>query len=172
LHLDWKNFFFSAFLQGVAKQNWWPGAEINAFWGPYNRPYNRVPAEMVDKIWSETNPEAYFPRLRGYIAQGTGRALNVTQTKYLQNVAYGRLKNIQIGYNLPSSLIKKLKLTQAKFYISGENLFTFTPLYKVTHNFDVENIQGSDRVLTNGGNGNGNNYPMLKGYTIGVNLNF
>jgi TonB-linked SusC/RagA family outer membrane protein len=170
--LEWKNFFFSAFLQGVGQQNWWPGAEMDAFWGPYNRPYNRVPSEMVDKIWSETNPEAYFPRLRGYIAQGTGRALNVTQTKYLQNVAYARLKNIQIGYNLPSSLIKKLKLTQAKFYISGENLFTFTPLYKVTHNFDVENIQGSDRVLTNGGNGNGNNYPMLKGYTIGVNLNF
>lgn len=167
---DWNGFFVSAFFQGVAKQDWWPGAEADAFWGPYNRPYNRVPAEMVDKIWSEANPNTYFPRLRGYIAQGTGRSLNVVQTKYLQNVAYVRLKNIQVGYSLPLKLISKIKLTQAKVYISGDNVWTYSPMYKITHNLDVENIQGSDRVLTNGTNGNGNNYPLLKGWTIGLNI--
>ena len=169
---NWNNFFISAFFQGVAKQDWWPGAEADAFWGPYNRPYNRVPAEMVDEIWSEENPNTYFPRLRGYIAQGTGRSLNVAQTKYLQNVAYIRLKNVQLGYNLPASLISRIRMTQARVYISGDNIWTYSPLYKVTHNLDVENIQGSDRVLTNGGNGNGNNYPMLKGWTVGLSLGF
>ena len=167
---DWNNFYFSAFFQGVGKQDWWPGAEADAFWGPYNRPYNRLPAEMVDKIWSEDNPNAYFPRLRGYIAQGTGRSLNVSQTRYLQNVAYVRLKNIQLGYNLPKSLISKIKLTQVRVYVSADNIWTYSPMYKVTHNLDVENIQGSDRVLTNGTNGNGNNYPILKGWTFGLNL--
>ncbi|WP_276502507.1 SusC/RagA family TonB-linked outer membrane protein [Terrimonas pollutisoli] len=167
---DWNNFFISAFFQGVGKQDWWPGAEADAFWGPYNRPYNRVPAEMVNEIWSESNPNTYFPRLRGYIAQGTGRSLNVTQTKYLQNVAYVRLKNLQLGYSLPKTLISRLKLSQVKAYISVDNIWTYSPMYKITHNLDVENIQGSDRVLTNGGNGNGNNYPMLKGWTVGINI--
>jgi TonB-linked SusC/RagA family outer membrane protein len=169
---DWNNFFVSAFFQGVGRQDWWPGAEADAFWGPYNRPYNRVPSEMVDKIWSEANPDTYFPRLRGYIAQGTGRSLNVTQTRYLLNAAYIRMKNLQIGYILPSNITNTLKMSQARLYVSGENLFTWSPMYKYTHNLDVENIQGSDRVLTNGSNGNGNNYPMLKSMTIGLNITF
>jgi TonB-linked SusC/RagA family outer membrane protein len=169
---DWNNFFISAFFQGVGKQDWWPGAEADAFWGPYNRPYNRVPSYMVDEIWSEDNPNTYFPRLRGYVAQGTGRELNVTQTKYLQNVAYIRLKNLQVGYNFPLKWISRLKMSQARIYISADNIWTYTPLYRVTDNFDVENIQGSDRVLTNGTNGNGNNYPILKGWTAVLNIQF
>lgn len=169
---DWNNFFISAFFQGVGKQDWWPGAEADVFWGPYNRPYNRVPSEMVDEIWSEENPNSYFPRLRGYVAQGTGRELNVPQTKYLQNVAYVRLKNLQVGYNLPIQLVNKLRMSQARVYISADNIWTYSPMYKVTHNLDVENILGSDRVLTNGTNGNGNNYPLLKGWTAGLNIQF
>lgn len=172
LDFDWNNFFVGAFFQGVAKQDWWPGAEADAFWGPYNRPYNRVPSEMVDEIWSESNPNTYFPRLRGYIAQGTGRSLNVVQTKYLQNTAYVRLKNLQVGYNIPSNLISRIKMTTARVYISAENIWTWSPMYKVTHNLDVENIGGSDRVLTNGSNGNGNNYPILKGWSVGLNIGF
>lgn len=172
LDFDYNNFFVSAFLQGVAKQDWWPGAEADAFWGPYNRPYNRLPVEMVDKIWSEDNPNTYFPRLRGYIAQGTGRSLNVTQSKYLLNAAYIRLKNLQIGYNFPQTMISRLKINQAKLYVSADNIWTYSPMYKVTHNLDVENIQGSDRVLTTGTSGNGNNYPILKGVTVGLNIGF
>lgn len=169
---EWNNIFISAFFQGVGKQSWWPGAEADAFWGPYNRPYNRLPSEMVNEIWSEANPNTYFPRLRGYVAQGTGRELNVQQTKYLQNAAYVRLKNLQIGYSLPTKLISRMKMTQAKIYLSADNIWTYSPMYKITHNFDVENIQGSDRVLTNGSNGNGNNYPILKGWTLGLNIGF
>ncbi|PGH40024.1 MAG: SusC/RagA family protein [Candidatus Nephrothrix sp. EaCA] len=169
---DWNNFFVSAFFQGVGKQDWWPGAEADAFWGPYNRPYNRVPAEMVDQIWSEQNPNAYFPRLRGYIAVGGGRTLYEAQTKYLQNVAYIRLKNLQAGYNLPKTLISRLHVAQVRFYISADNIWTYSPMYKITSNFDVENIQGSDRVLTEGNGGNGNNYPILKGFTAGLTVGF
>ncbi|MET0634519.1 MAG: SusC/RagA family TonB-linked outer membrane protein [Chitinophagaceae bacterium] len=169
---DWNNFFVSAFFQGVAKQDWWPGAEADAFWGPYNRPYNRVPTEMLNEIWSEENPDTYFPRLRGYIAQGSGRSLTSVQTKYLQNVAYVRLKNLQIGYNLPESITSKIKMTQARVYVSAENVWTYSPMYKISHNLDVESIQGSDRVLTDGKSGNGNNYPILKGWSVGLNVGF
>ena len=169
---DWNNFFVSSFFQGVARQDWWPGAEADVFWGPYNRPYNRIPTEMVKEIWSEENPNTYFPRLRGYIAQGTGRSLNVTQTKYLQNAAYIRFKNLQVGYNIPQIITRRLKMSQAKIYISADNIWTYSPMYMVTNNLDVENIQGSDRVLTNGTSGNGLNYPILKGYTVGLNVSF
>jgi len=173
LGAGWNNFFFSAFFQGVGKQDWWPGAEADYFWGQYNRPYNNVLTSQLGKIWSEENPNTYFPRYRGYSAQSGGAELNQVQTKYLQSVAYIRLKNIQVGYNLPNTLTRRLKMNNARVYVSGENLWTHSPLYKINgHNLDPENTGGSDAVLTNGTNGNGNNYPMLKSIIFGLSITF
>lgn len=175
---DWNGFFFSAFFQGVGKQDWWPGAEADYFWGPYNRPYNRVPKSMVDKIWSEANPNTYFPRLRGYAAQSGGGELTTVQTRYLQNIAYIRLKNIQIGYNLPETLTNRLKMSNVRIYVSGENLWSWSPMYKITKDLDPENTGRSDAILNPPNNsnpnsnssGNGNNYPMLKSVTFGLSI--
>ena len=168
---DWNNFFVGAFFQGILKQDWWPGSEADAFWGQYNRPYNFLMKYMEGKIWSPTNTNSYFPRYRGYVAQNSAGELYTAQTKYLQNVAYIRLKNIQLGYNLPAGLIQKVKMTSARLYISGENLWTYSPLYKLTKNLDVENIGKSDVILTGtGNNGNGNNYPILKSITVGLSV--
>ncbi|EHQ27882.1 SusC/RagA family TonB-linked outer membrane protein [Mucilaginibacter paludis] len=172
LDADWNNFFFSAFFQGVAKQDWYPGSEASVFWGQYNRPYNKVPVSQLGKIWSESNPDAYFPRYRGYVAQNGSGELTQAQTKYLQNAAYLRMKNVQVGYNLPLQLIQKIKLANLRVFVSGENLLTWSPLYKVTKDIDPESINGSDRVLTDGNSGNGNNYPMLKSVTLGITATF
>lgn len=173
LSADYSGFFFSAFLQGVGKQDWWPGSEADAFWGIYNRPYNYAMTYMQGNMWSESNPDAYFPRLRGYVAQnGSGELFNA-QTKYLQNVRYIRLKNIQVGYNLPAGLLAKAHINAARIYISGENLWSASPLYKLTRNIDVENIGKSDAILTgSSNNGNGNNYPILKSITVGLSVTF
>lgn len=170
LGANWNNFFFSSFFQGVGKQDWWPGSEADVFWGPYNRPYNGTPKSIVGNYWTEENPNAYFPRLRGYTAQADFRELGVKQTRYLQNVAYIRLKNIQIGYNLPHTMTERLKINSARIYLSGENLWSWSPLYKITKDLDVESIGPSDKVLTTGTSGNGNNYPMLKSYTLGISV--
>ena len=172
LDADWNNFFFSAFLQGVGSQDWWPGSEASYFWGLYNRPYNRLPTWHLDNMWSEANPNAYLPRLRGYTAQNGAGELAQAQTKYLQNIAYLRLKNIQLGYNLPKSFISRAKMNAARVYVSAENILTWSPLYKVTKDIDVENTGGSDQVLTSGTSGNGYNYPMLKGFTFGLSVTF
>jgi TonB-linked SusC/RagA family outer membrane protein len=169
---DWNSFFFSAFFQGVAKRDWYPGSEASVFWGQYNRPYNKIPESQLGNIWSETNPNAYFPRYRGYVAQNGSGELTQAQTKYLQNAAYLRMKNIQVGYNLPLSLIKKVKLTNLRVYLSGENLLTWSPLYKITKDIDPESINGSDRILTDGTSGNGNNYPVLKSVSLGLTATF
>ena len=173
LGADWNGFSFSTFFQGVARQNWWPGTESDVFWGQYNRPYNYAMQSQVGHIWSEDNPNAYWPRYRGYSAQSAGGELVAQQTKYLQNVAYLRLKSIQVGYSIPSSLVQRWKLSAIRFYVSGENLFSWSPLYKVTKDIDVENIGKSDVILTGStNNGNGNNYPILKSITAGLSVTF
>ncbi len=169
---DWNNFFLSAFFQGVGKQDWYPGGEAGLFWGQYNRPYNDMPKHHLGNIWTEDNPNAYFPRYRGYVAQNSSGELRVEQTKYLQNVAYIRLKNIQVGYTLPHSLISKINMQQARVFLSGENLWSWSPLYKHTKSMDVGGIYGSDRDLTSGTSGNGWNYPILKSVSLGLSVTF
>jgi TonB-linked SusC/RagA family outer membrane protein len=173
LNADWNNFFFAAFFQGRGRTDWYPSPEADAFWGQYNRPYNALLKSQLGNIWTEDDPNAYWPRYRGYVALSGDRELSVSQTKYLQNAAYLRLKTIQFGYNLPQKLISKIKMSNANVYISGENLWVTSPMFKITkHNFDPESIDGSDRLLTNGTNGDAQNYPMLKSVTLGLNITF
>ena len=169
---DYAGFFVSAFFQGIGEQKWWPGAQNDEFWGQYNRPYEYYMQYQEGKIWSPTNPNAYFPRYRGYVAQNgsTGELVN-PQTKYLQNVAYIRLKNLQIGYNIPARTIHKTGFTSARVYLSGENLWSWTPMYKLTRNIDPESIQQSDVILTgSSSSGNSNNYPIMKSLSVGMSL--
>lgn len=168
---DWNSFFISAFFQGVGKRDFWPGTDNALFWGPYNRPYSWHPEDVVNNMWSEENPNAYFPRLRGYTALNARAELTEPQSKYLQNVAYVRLKSLTIGYSLPASLISRIGVSNAKVFLSGQNLWTYSPMFKVTRNLDPEVIEGSDPEM-NAGAGNGMSYPMLKTYTLGINVTF
>lgn len=171
---DWNNFFFSTFFQGVAKQDWYPSTETEFFWGQYNRPYNNIPTFHLGNMWTPENTNAYFPRTMSRAASSnTNRTLGVAQTKYLQNVAYIRMKNIQVGYNLPAKWVSKFKASSARIYFSGENLFTYSPLYKITKTLDVENTVPADQGFNSGAtNGDGYNYPLLKSYSLGLSLTF
>jgi hypothetical protein len=81
------------------------------------------------------------------------------------------LKNLQVGYNLPTKWISKIGLKKAAIYFSGENLWTWSPMYKMTRNLDVTaNIYGKDQEM--GSSGDGYNYPSLKSYSFGLNLTF
>ena len=174
LGADWNNLFFTTFFQGVGKQDWYPSTEAEFFWGQYNRPYNNIPGFHMGNMWTPENTNAYFPRtMSRAAASSTTRTLGVAQTRYLQNVAYVRMKNIQVGYNLPQKWISKVKATSARVYFSGENLWTYSPLYKITSGIDVENTVASDQVFNPGGNsGDGYNYPMLKSISLGLNLSY
>lgn len=176
LGADWNNFFFSTFFQGIGKQDWYPSTEAEFFWGQYNRPYNNIPSFHMGNMWTPENTNAYFPRTMSRAASNNvTRTLGVAQTRYLQNAAYIRMKNIQVGYNLPQKWISKVKASSARLYFSGENLWTYSPMYKITNGLDVENIGAADRVLnpnldTNAGDGY--NYPMLKSISLGLNLSY
>lgn len=173
LGAEWNNIFFSVFFQGVGKQDWWPSTEAGVFWGQYNRPYNKLPKWHLDNHWTPDNPNAYLPRYVSRLANRTGGILREAQTGYLQNISYIRLKNIQLGYNLPSGLISRIKANSLRVYLSAENIWTHSSLYKLTRDLDVENTGVSDQVFSPDGNaGDGYNYPLMKGLTFGLSVTF
>lgn len=175
LGADWHNVSFSVFFQGVGKQQWYPSTETEMFWGQYNRPYNNIPTFQLGNMWTPQNTDAYFPRTMSRAASSnTNRTLGVAQTRYLQNVAYIRMKNLQVGYTLQSKWLNHIGARSAKVFFSGENLFTYSPMYKIVKNtIDVENAVPSDRDLNpDSTNGDGYNYPLMKSYSLGLNISF
>ncbi|MFD2886555.1 SusC/RagA family TonB-linked outer membrane protein [Chitinophaga cymbidii] len=171
-NLEWKGIFFSLFVQGVGKRDFWPGTDNSLFWGAFNRPYSWHPEDVVNNIWSEDNPDTYFPRLRGYTALNSRGQLQVQQSKYMQNVAYVRLKNLSLGYTLPSAWVSKAGMASARIYLTGQNLWTWSPMYRHVKTLDPEVIEGTDPELTSGSGSNGMAYPMMKTYTVGINVTF
>jgi TonB-linked SusC/RagA family outer membrane protein len=175
LNADWSNFFLTTFFQGVGKQQWYPSTESEIFWGQYNRPYNNIPVFHLGNMWTPENTNAYFPRTMSRAASSSSsRELGVAQTKYLQNIAYLRLKNLQFGYNLPKNLVSKIGAQDLRVYMSGENLWTWSPLYKLVGkgHIDVENTGPSDQLFTSSNAGDGYNYPMLSSVSFGLSVTF
>lgn len=170
LSADWNGFFLSAFFQGVGKMSWYPGAE-SAFWGQYNRAYNQIPSWHLGNYWTPENTGAYLPRYRG----GQNPPVFEANDRYLQNAAYLMLKNLQIGYTLPESWSSKIGAKNARIYLSGENLASWSPLYKVTKNsMDVLTAMGTTDPDGDGSfdQGSGNGYPLLKTFSLGVSVTF
>lgn len=107
--------------------------------------------------WLGENINAKFPRLTS-----SDKNRNA-QTGYLENAAYIRLKNLQLGYTLPNVLTRKVGISNLRFFFSGENLFTVTGL---PNGIDPETLGVGDY-----GNGSGS-YPLTRTYSAGVSVNF
>lgn len=174
LSADWNGFFFSVLLNGVGKQDWYPGNETS-FWGQYNRPYNQIPEWHIGNIWSEDNPDGYLPKYSMYNTQLGWGSTYVPNDRYLQKVSYIRLKNLQVGYELPQKWISKIAMQKARIYFTGENLASWSPLYKVAKNFmDVASAtSGTDSDISSSFNqGDGNGYPQLKSISFGISITY
>lgn len=171
LSASWNNFFLTAFFQGVGHRDWYPSVECNAFWGMYNRPYNMLPVHIYENHWTEDTPDAYFPRFRGYLATSTNGVLRMPNTRYLQNAAYVRLKNLTFGYDIPKEVLEKVGIAKCQLFFSGQNLWTWSPIHRITKNIDPEVISGSDAEVATG-KGDGNAYPMLRSCSLGVTIGF
>ncbi|MBV7532106.1 TonB-dependent receptor [Chitinophaga sp. sic0106] len=166
---DWNGFDFSLFFQGIGRQHWYPGNNADKFWGPFSRPYmSFIPQDFPEKLWSEENPNAYFPRLRGYIALNDNGSLKENNDRYLQDLAYIRLKSLILGYSLPASLLQHLKLTRCRIYFSGENLLTLTKLK--SKYLDPEQLSSDPNLVRT--DANGRVYPFSKTYAVGVDISF
>lgn len=161
----WGGFDFSAFIQGVGRINWYPGPDNTAFWGPYSRPYGTFyQKDFLDKCWSTDNTGAYFPRTRGMVAMEGTTQLTEPNDRYLQNLGYMRLKNLTMGWSLPSKSARKLSLEALRLYITAENVFYFSPLSKVTRYIDPE------ALYVNGAYGW--TYPWQRPLVLGIDISF
>ena len=87
---------------------------------------------------------------------------------------YCRLKNISLGYTLPQQITRKAHIEKLRIYVSGENLFFWSPLKKYAKNYDPEMITAGDADFASktGTDGQGYGYPMTRSVTIGLNINF
>ena len=152
LNAEWNGFDFSGFLQGTAKRDLWLSGRLS--WGLGGGQWGSNVWENTLDCWREdgSNMDPYWPRL--YLGN-SGKNLQ-TQTKYLNNGAYCRLKNIQLGYSLPKHLIDRIGLQRVRFYFSGDNLLTVSG---INENFDPESP--ADNV-----------YPLSKSVSFGLNLTF
>lgn len=157
----WKGFDLRLFFQGVAKRDYMLGGSY--FWGASGGQWFSA---GFDYHWDFFRPEgdplgenlnAYYPR--PLFTQGDKN--HQTQTGYLQNAAYIRMKNIQLGYSFPKPWVNKIGLQSLRLYMSGDNLLTFTSLEGF---FDPETL-GS-------GAGTGKIYPLSKTISFGLNVNF
>ena len=163
LSMSWAGIDFSIFFQGVGRRQWYPKANTIAFWGPYARPYaSWIPKDFHKMYWSEENPDAYFPRPRGYVAiSGTNRELTAVNDRYLQDIRYCRLKNLTIGYTLPKKWTRKVLIDNLRIYFTGENLATWSPIR--SDYIDPEMAAMNDEMRT---------YPWQKTYMFGVDVTF
>jgi TonB-linked SusC/RagA family outer membrane protein len=86
--------------------------------------------------WTPTHTNALYPRLAGTPSS------NNTQFSswWLRNTSYVRLKNLEVAYSLPSNMVQSLHIHGARFYISGQNVFTWTP--KIKEKIDPESVNG------------------------------
>lgn len=160
-NLSWYGFDVALFFQGIGRQHIYPGANNMMFWGPYARPYaSFIPRTILTDVWSEENPDAYFPKVRGY-SRADGGSLGQVNDRYLQNLAYLRLKNVTVGYTIPENLTRKTHVDKIRVYFSGDNLATWTKLK--SDYLDPEQMTSDP---------NGRVYPFSKTYSFGLDITF
>lgn len=167
LNIDaaYKGFDVKVFFQGTLKRDFAIDAGNAPFWGASgiskwqalgltnHLDYFRADADNP----LGQNLDSYYPRV-----SWSGSRNNYVQTRYLQNAAYCRLKNLTIGYTLPQNVTRNIYVQALRFFVSAENLFTIT-------NF----TDAADPELAGiGGYGFGKNYPLSKTFSVGLSVTF
>jgi len=166
LNLDaaWKGFDLKLFFQGTMKRDYAVGEGDAVFWGGnvnkwqatgFTAHLDYFRADANDPLGQNLN--SYYPR----VAWDSGKNQK-KQTRYLQNAAYCRLKNITLGYTLPKSLTEKFYVQNLRVFASAENLFTITGFSELA---DPELIDA-------GGWGFGKTYPLSKTLSLGLSVTF
>lgn len=161
LGLNWKGFDVRALFEGVMKRDLWLGDNNTVFWGYTGQWWSALNETHINDVWRETNPNAYFP-----VPTNTTRSRQI-QTKYLQDASYIRLKDLTIGYTLPTSWVSKLGISQLKVFASGQNLWEATGLYKYLDpdsTGDTKDDGSLEERMTK--------YPFCRSYSFGINVTF
>ncbi|MCD6597604.1 MAG: TonB-dependent receptor [Bacteroidales bacterium] len=167
---NWKGFDFSMQWFGYMKRDYNPSSYNHLFNGLWTSWANSSVVKGTDALdyWrpaDETNmlgpnTDAYFAK--PYFSSEVYKNAK-SQSRYVLNAGFMRLKFIQLGYTVPQHISKKVALQKARIFISGANLITFKSLPEA---MDPES------GLTQWGSSYGASYPISRTFSIGVNLTF
>ncbi|HWI90696.1 MAG TPA: TonB-dependent receptor [Flavisolibacter sp.] len=116
----------------------------------------------VLNAWTPTNTSATVPALQKTLTNNEGR----TSSYFVEDGSYLKIKSIQIGYSLPKRLIRRIGSNNVRFYVQGENLFTFTKY----SGMDPESV--SNGTTNKGVDFQGMLYPHTKAVNFGLDVNF
>lgn len=113
------------------------------------------------KFWSAANPTSNIPRP----ISGANANLNMSD-RFIEDGSYIRLQNITLGYNIPASISRRLKMSRMRFYATGQNLYVFTK-YK---GLDPEVGAANQNVFLTGVDQG--RYPIPRTISFGINADF
>jgi TonB-linked SusC/RagA family outer membrane protein len=159
LDLSYKNFYVSALWQGASNVDY----ELSGVFDSgvtastlYTSPFGgngNSPSYLIEQAWTPENTSAKYPRL-STVSNGN----NAWQsTWWVVNGEYLRLKNLNIGYDVPANLLRKMPFSRVNVFVSGTNLLTFSHFKYV----DPESPSVSNGY-----------YPQQKTYSFGLNVTF
>lgn len=163
LNLDfgWKGLRLSMLFQGVGKTDGY----LNTYYVMPSNQGGTFRKEHIDFACA-ANPGGVTPRLTS-----ANKNNWYDSSFWMKSAAYLRLKNIQLGYDLPKSWMRKIGLKSAYVYVNAQNLFTATNFwdgYDPEVGYDGDASGDFDLVKL----GSANNYPQVKLITIGLDLKF
>jgi len=158
LGAQYGNFDFSAFIYGVEG---FDGYQQYHGYEPFAQ-LAESPNVAWKNAWTPENKSNSWPQIYVVDAAGGNWYNSHPSTFFLQDLSYIRLKNIQIGYNFPASLLRSTPVSSARIYFSGENLLS---VYNNKNSFvDPETAQD--------GSWSNYQYPQLKTYSFGLTVKF
>ncbi|WP_293889533.1 MULTISPECIES: TonB-dependent receptor [unclassified Sphingobacterium] len=162
-NLNYKDFDFSMFWQGVGKRDMMIRGELIE---PFHQNYSYAIYQHQLDYWTPTNIDGHWPRLTANGSTASTNNFGKDSDLYLFNGKYARLKNIQLGYSLPKGVIGKWGLQRVRFFINAQNLLTLSKNSWI----DPESSEFDSNM---GGSANSaRNYPTLKYYGGGLNIQF
>lgn len=147
---SWKGFDLSALIQGVGKRSFYLDGEV---FQPFRDTWSNYSYSYFSDYWTPENPNALLPRLYAGVKHNYQYS-----SHWVQNAAYVRMKNLQVGYTFNQNWVKKCKIEKLRLYFSGENLFEFSKLFKY---YDPELTMVSGYM-----------YPIMRSYSLGINVTF
>jgi hypothetical protein len=143
-------------------------------------------SDLIGNTWTPQNRNAEYPELRwdsgynfiwdaenGEIVEGTGNYNNETffHDRFMQKGDFLRLRNLQLGYTLPASLLQNINMRNIYIYVAGTNLLTFTS-YEGWDPEIVRTTGSAQQVNLTQGRVNVPELPQLRTYSIGINASF
>jgi hypothetical protein len=120
---------------------------------------------MLYNSWKKQGDVALLPRLNSQ--DGTSQQIS---SYFVEDGSYMRIKNIQLTYTVPKSLLSKVKLSSVQVYIQGQNLFTFTKYKGLDPDINLR-TSGNDNQDIHMGIDEGA-FPVAKSYNIGLRVGF